>query len=559
MGEQRKNAAGQAAHAAARQAAAAAAAAKRTAQAAASAVSAKAVAIACAIGGVVAVALVVLVSLLAAVQAASTPPCGRAQAQAASVPAGVSARGTREIPRRLISIYQAAASKYHLGADGWAYLAAINRIETDFGHNLSTSSAGAVGWMQFMPSTWASYGVDADHNGKRNPNSPVDAIYTAARYLKAGGAPGSWQHAIFSYNHAQWYVDDVVAHAHAYTAPGQGAASGGRVLVSAPAAPAAGMRVRLRLQGRATTYGWDPVIHYVDPQDNNKPSLGGATNDRPGIAVYNQHTLGGWWTVQAPGGAWAILQQTDIGPAPGTGNILDVNAVAARTIFGVTAPKFPSGQGTWHLSYLGHHKPAGANQPATGGPLLGNAQTSAAAATAQCPASAATGGAVPLTAGQQAKLLPNGDAAAPMSAPDWVKRAIGAANHINRYRYCLGGGHSPYPNRPSAGVECSGGQVGYDCSSSSGYVVAAAGITKYHGQASGDFPSMPGADIGHGGKWLIVKYSSDHVYLVIAGLAFDTGGHPGVSGPRWRPGGVRWGSSATATMTFTAPDNTPTT
>ena len=510
--------------------------------------------------------------VLTGVEADRAKQCGGPTTGAGGVALPVSQTGSAQIPARLIPIYQAAASKYRLGADGWAYLAAINRIETDFGRNLSTSSAGAVGWMQFMPATWASYGVDADHNGRKDPNNPADAIYAAARYLKAGGAPADWHGAIFSYNHAEWYVTDVTRHAHSYTAARSktrtGRGGGGLLATATPilaalrTAPRDGLasggagppnlHVYRRLQGLATTYANDPAIGYRDGQDNNIPALPGASNDRPGIAIYNQATLGGWWIVQAPGGAWAILQQTDIGPAPGTGAIVDINAVAARTIFGVRAPKFPSKQGVWHLAYLGHHKPPGADRPATGGPLLGDAQTSAAGAQCDAPVGSDQ---VPLTPGQRAKLLPTGDAAAPASAPTWVKRAIGAANRINRYRYCLGGGHSPYPNRASAGSECGGGQVGYDCSSSSGYVVAAAGITRYGGEASGGFPGMPNAVVGHGGKWLIVKYSGDHVYLVIAGLAFDTGGHPGVSGPRWRPGGVRSGSSASGTMTFKALDN----
>ena len=66
-------------------------------------------------------------------------------------------------------------------------LAAINEIETDYGRNLNVSSAGALGWMQFIPSTLAAYGVDANKDGKKDPYNPVDAIFAAARYLKAAG------------------------------------------------------------------------------------------------------------------------------------------------------------------------------------------------------------------------------------------------------------------------------------------------------------------------------------------------------------------------------------
>ena len=69
-------------------------------------------------------------------------------------------------------------------------LAAINEIETDYGRNLNVSSAGALGWMQFIPSSWRIYGVDANSDGQKDPYNPVDAIFAAARYLKAAGGDG---------------------------------------------------------------------------------------------------------------------------------------------------------------------------------------------------------------------------------------------------------------------------------------------------------------------------------------------------------------------------------
>jgi hypothetical protein len=67
--------------------------------------------------------------------------------------------------------------------------------------------------MQFMPATWRSYGVDADHDGVKNPDSPRDAIFAAARYLKASGADHNMRRAIFAYNHAGWYVDSILLRA----------------------------------------------------------------------------------------------------------------------------------------------------------------------------------------------------------------------------------------------------------------------------------------------------------------------------------------------------------
>ena len=95
----------------------------------------------------------------------------------------------------------------------WQVLAAINEIETDYGRNLSVSSAGAVGWMQFLPSTWKEWGVDANGDGVADPYNPVDAIFTAARYLHAAGASKNLSQAIFAYNHAGWYVQSVLLRA----------------------------------------------------------------------------------------------------------------------------------------------------------------------------------------------------------------------------------------------------------------------------------------------------------------------------------------------------------
>ena len=115
-----------------------------------------------------------------------------------------------KVPIFLLPIYQAAGIQYGVR---WEVLAAINEIETDYGRNLNVSSAGALGWMQFMPATWQAYGVDANKDKKRDPYNPVDAIFAAARYLKAAGAEKDLRKAIFAYNHADWYVDSVMLRA----------------------------------------------------------------------------------------------------------------------------------------------------------------------------------------------------------------------------------------------------------------------------------------------------------------------------------------------------------
>jgi hypothetical protein len=118
-----------------------------------------------------------------------------------------------EIPPFLLPIYQACGTEYGIP---WEVLAAINKIETGFGTNLGTSSAGAVGWMQFLPQSWREYGLDANGDGRKDPYNPVDAICATAHYLKLAGGSKDLYHAIFAYNHADWYVQEVLLYARAY-------------------------------------------------------------------------------------------------------------------------------------------------------------------------------------------------------------------------------------------------------------------------------------------------------------------------------------------------------
>jgi hypothetical protein len=118
-----------------------------------------------------------------------------------------------EIPPFLLPIYQACGTEYGVP---WEVLASINKIETGFGTNLNVSSAGALGWMQFLPSSWEAFGVDANGDGRKDPYNPVDAICAAANYLKIAGAHDDLYQAIFAYNHADWYVQEVLLYARAY-------------------------------------------------------------------------------------------------------------------------------------------------------------------------------------------------------------------------------------------------------------------------------------------------------------------------------------------------------
>jgi hypothetical protein len=102
----------------------------------------------------------------------------------------------------------------------WQVLAAIGQVESGHGRNVGPSTAGALGPMQFMPATWAFSGVDGDGDGKADIMNPYDAVPAAALYLCRAGAANGTQglyDAIFSYNHADWYVKMVLDLAARYS------------------------------------------------------------------------------------------------------------------------------------------------------------------------------------------------------------------------------------------------------------------------------------------------------------------------------------------------------
>jgi len=131
-----------------------------------------------------------------------------------SVPAGT-------VPTSYIQLFQASAARYCPGLS-WTVLAAIGQIESADGTNMGPSSAGALGPMQFLPSTWALWGIDGfGQTGKPDVMNPYDAVPSAARLLCADGATAggkSLYNAIFDYNHADWYVNEVLALAAEYAA-----------------------------------------------------------------------------------------------------------------------------------------------------------------------------------------------------------------------------------------------------------------------------------------------------------------------------------------------------
>jgi transglycosylase-like protein with SLT domain len=121
-------------------------------------------------------------------------------------------------PTSYIQLFQESAAQYCPGLP-WTVLAAIGQIESGDGANTGPSTAGALGPMQFLPSTWAEWGIAAfGEQGPPNIMDPFDAVPSAARYLcAAGGATAAGlPRAIFAYNHADWYVTEVLALAKEY-------------------------------------------------------------------------------------------------------------------------------------------------------------------------------------------------------------------------------------------------------------------------------------------------------------------------------------------------------
>jgi murein DD-endopeptidase MepM/ murein hydrolase activator NlpD len=118
---------------------------------------------------------------------------------------------------QLLGLWQQAGASYGIR---WQVLAAINKVESNFGRNMGPSSAGAIGWMQFMPSTWLRWGTDATGDGVADPWNATDAIYSAARYLAAAGGSSDLYRAVYAYNHADWYVREVLGLADTFGGDG---------------------------------------------------------------------------------------------------------------------------------------------------------------------------------------------------------------------------------------------------------------------------------------------------------------------------------------------------
>ncbi len=411
------------------------------------------------------------------------------------------------VPPVLIPMYQRAAAEYELGPQGPAILAGINLIETAFGTNLNVSSAGAQGWMQFMPATWDAYGVDANGDGVADPYNPEDAIYAAANYLSASGMPEDTYGAIFAYNHADWYVADVLANAGCYAdevgSPNFGAELGPRLQVL-KCTPAPAWRERIpheylrAFEDAAARYElgkrgvWAlAAIAHLESDFGRGMSREQMQSVGP-LGLDSQE----WRAYAVDGDGDGKIRRADP---------VDSAATLARLIWSrgsLSAGIFTHNQAEWYVQEV---------------------LQQADAIEGECKARYVDWALAPLatgleTAGPAAVLQPTGLASAPENAPAAVKAAIAAANSIADTPYVWGGGHGSWYS------------YGYDCSGAVSFALYGAGLLST--------PLVSGSLASYGepgpGKWITIYANPSHTYMTIAGLRFDTAGNPaGVSGPRW--------------------------
>jgi transglycosylase-like protein with SLT domain len=413
------------------------------------------------------------------------------------------------VPPVLIPIFQRAAAAYGLGPQGPAVLAGINEVETAFGTNLGPSSAGAEGWMQFMPSTWEGYGVDANGDGVKDPNNPEDAIYAAASYLSANGMPADTYGAIFAYNHADWYVSEVLANAGCFAAE-----------VGGPGFTAAGLGPQIQVLRCTPAPNWKSEIPagylsaFEDAAARYELGKRGVwalaamarleSNFGKGMDKKELRTEGPlgldpseWKHFAVDGDDDGHIRHNDIA---------DSAATLAREIWSrgsLSAGIFTHNQAEWYVQEVLEEA-----EQIEGGCKVSYIDWRV--------APLATGTETP---GPSAVLTSDGLASAPQSAPPAVKAAIEAANSISNTPYIWGGGHGSWYS------------AGYDCSGAVSFALYGAGLL--------DTPLTSGSLESYGepgpGKWITIYASATHAYAEIAGLRWDTVGDASGTGPRWHP------------------------
>jgi cell wall-associated NlpC family hydrolase len=410
------------------------------------------------------------------------------------------------VPPLLIPIYQRAASAYGLGPQGAAVLAGINEVETAFGTNLNISSAGAEGWMQFMPSTWATYGVDANGDGVKDPYNPEDAIFAAAGYLHAAGMPTDTYGAIFAYNHADWYVAEVLSNAACYAKDlGVAAFSPGLLEPQLPVLacePSSAWRTQIpagylsAFESAAARYelgrrGVWALAAVARLESNFGRGMTGEELNHAGPLGLEPSE---WERYAVDGDEDGRIQHGD--PA-------DSAATLARLIWSrgsLSAGLFTHNHAQWYVQEV---------------------LEEAAQMQGSCKVSYVDWKIAPLPAGLETAgptaVLDGTLASAPSGAPAAVKAAIAAANSISTTPYVWGGGHGSWISS------------GYDCSGAVSFALYGAGLLD-RPLTSGELESYgePGP-----GRWITIYASPTHTYAEIAGLRWDTVGDAQGTGPRW--------------------------
>jgi hypothetical protein len=411
------------------------------------------------------------------------------------------------VPPVLIPIYQAASTKYGLGPQGPAVLAGINAVETGFGQNLGPSSAGAEGWMQFMPATWTTYGVDANGDGVKDPNNPEDAIYAAAGYLATAGMPADTYGAIYAYNHADWYVSEVLANAGCYAAevgdPAFTSGSLGPQIQVLRCDPATAWRKTIpadyleAFEAAASRYELGKHGVWALAAVARLESNFGRGMTKAQLAHEGALGLDGWeWKrFRVDGDEDGHIRH---------GDIADSAATLAREMWAegsVGAGVFTHNQAEWYVQEVMQQA-----EEIEGACKVSYMDWRV--------APLASGSEVP---GPEAVLNPDGLASAPQSAPPAIKAAIAAANSIVTTPYVWGGGHGSWYS------------YGYDCSGAVSFALYGGGLL--------DTPLTSGALESYGepgpGKWITIYANATHTYMVVAGLRWDTVGDENGTGPRW--------------------------
>jgi cell wall-associated NlpC family hydrolase len=410
------------------------------------------------------------------------------------------------VPSVLVPIYQRASVAYDLGPQGPSVLAGINEVETGFGTNLNVSSAGAVGWMQFMPATWEGYGVDANGDGVKDPFNPEDAIFAAASYLSAAGMPEDTYGAIFAYNHADWYVAEVLSNADCYAPSVGGPAFGPSSL--APQMPVLSCQAAAPWQKQvpaAYLSAFEAAAARYDLGRRGVWALAAIarleSNFGKGMSKEQLRTSGPLGLDEAEWSHYAVDGNDDgrirhASPA-------DSAATLARLIWSrgsIRAGVFTHNQAEWYVQEVMDE-----SEQMEG----------------KCEVTYVDWKLAPLatsfeTPGGQAALV-DGLASVPEDAPPAVKAAIGAANAISTTPYIWGGGHGSWYS------------TGYDCSGAVSFALWGGGLLD-RPLTSGELESYgtPGP-----GRWITIYANATHAYAVIGGLRWDTVGDENGTGPRW--------------------------